>query len=450
MRLKRKLIAGVVLSVFIVVIMAGLYGYWQTGLISPWRYLLGAKTRQGGVELRKFPYPYKAMLAINSDIDGTTVGEFEEIHRYLNTKTWTTMGEGLGLDVADSFWMYVGTDKPGYIDQKEHACIDQMSYFQGTDYRRKKDAAKILKYIRVGWIDSLHTYGDFIRTDNSPGPFSRVLAQEAVKELKANGVKVEVWMDHGNRSNVQNFVLSNRPTMKYMQGDNPDRPQYYHTDQLRELGVRFGWGPRLNTIGRDTMIYPRRLRDGGKLWVFYRYTDTGSGKGGPRWVWNPEFLPEQLKPENLQEIKDKGQYAIVAQHLGGNADWPVLWESGREALIRLADEYNRGEILVARTSRLLKYNLAQRYLGYRVIETEAGTEIHVEKIDDPLFGPFVPSVDAIRGITFYVADPDRASIWLGDKRINPEDLQRNQADFTGRKSVEIRWFWHDTTDYTKA
>ena len=52
------------------------------------------------VSLRKFPYPYRAMLAICNDIDESSSGYFLEIHNYLN-------GE-LGLEIGDSFWLYFG------------------------------------------------------------------------------------------------------------------------------------------------------------------------------------------------------------------------------------------------------------------------------------------------------------------------------------------------------
>jgi hypothetical protein len=47
------------------------------------------------IKLRKFPYPFRAMLSICSDIDGTTPKEFEEYHRYLNTNSKTLHGRGL-------------------------------------------------------------------------------------------------------------------------------------------------------------------------------------------------------------------------------------------------------------------------------------------------------------------------------------------------------------------
>ena len=56
------------------------------------------------VELRKFPYPYKAAFTICSDIDNTeTVEEFIKIHNIINR---TDTDSCLGLDIGDSFWFY--------------------------------------------------------------------------------------------------------------------------------------------------------------------------------------------------------------------------------------------------------------------------------------------------------------------------------------------------------
>ena len=50
------------------------------------------------VSLRPFPPPYRAALAITSDIDGCTPAAFRSLHEFLNVS--------LGLDVGDSFWFY--------------------------------------------------------------------------------------------------------------------------------------------------------------------------------------------------------------------------------------------------------------------------------------------------------------------------------------------------------
>src|SRR3954451_9505413 len=61
-----------------------------------------------GVHVLGTPFPYRGMLAISSDCDGMTVGTFESLHRFLNTREETPWGEGLGLDISDSMWAYVG------------------------------------------------------------------------------------------------------------------------------------------------------------------------------------------------------------------------------------------------------------------------------------------------------------------------------------------------------
>lgn len=56
--------------------------------------------------IRDYPLPFSAMLSIVNDIDATRLSTFKEIHEFLNTESETRYGVGLGLDIADSFWMY--------------------------------------------------------------------------------------------------------------------------------------------------------------------------------------------------------------------------------------------------------------------------------------------------------------------------------------------------------
>src|SRR5690349_20240139 len=48
------------------------------------------------VALRAFPWPYRAMLAICSDIDDESPRHFAALHRFLNTREMTPLGRGLG------------------------------------------------------------------------------------------------------------------------------------------------------------------------------------------------------------------------------------------------------------------------------------------------------------------------------------------------------------------
>jgi len=58
------------------------------------------------VKKRRFPYPYKALLAVSSDADATSPWEFVRIHRFLNTLAPAIpyYGDCVGLDIGDSFF----------------------------------------------------------------------------------------------------------------------------------------------------------------------------------------------------------------------------------------------------------------------------------------------------------------------------------------------------------
>ena len=51
--------------------------------------------------IRKFPFPFQAMLAVSSDADHETLSRFNLAHEFLNSTSMTPMG--LGLDIVDSF-----------------------------------------------------------------------------------------------------------------------------------------------------------------------------------------------------------------------------------------------------------------------------------------------------------------------------------------------------------
>ena len=207
------------------------------------------------VWLRKFPYPFKCALAIASDIDYCSVEEFDEIHRFLNTTGVTTMGPGLGLGIADSMWMYDVVD-----DYPTAGMPPSMSYWKGTKPGVVKDAQRIRGYIDKGWIDSLHTYGNFRPTK---GPFRRELAIAGIEELSSRKILLDTWIDHGGQDISLNFA-------KYYyypgeQGDDPNSPAY-HTDLLIAYGVRYAWGETHEEFGTEKLCRALTLRDGQRIW----------------------------------------------------------------------------------------------------------------------------------------------------------------------------------------
>ena len=55
------------------------------------------------VALRKYPYPFKAALAISNDADGMSWAAFKDWRDFVNGSGETEYGTGLGLEVGDSF-----------------------------------------------------------------------------------------------------------------------------------------------------------------------------------------------------------------------------------------------------------------------------------------------------------------------------------------------------------
>ncbi|WCN38636.1 hypothetical protein [Aneurinibacillus uraniidurans] len=405
------------------------------------------------VQMRPFPYPYQAMLSFASDIDGTTPEEFAQYHQFLNTKSPTPMGTGLGLDIGDSFWMYMDTNSsnPYYVDNQKHTSNAIMTYFVGTDRTKKKDAALINHYYRAGWIDSMHGYGDFSRVNRNEGLCTRDLAMAAWDHLNQDGIHPDIWINHGNEANRENFgAYSPFSFTAYQQGDNKYSP-YYHTDLIRKNGVHFVWNSRGDAaFGEKNAIFPIRLRDGQNIWGFHRYAFDRT-KHGVNWTWGPRALYMQLTSKRLDELVARHEYSIIAQHFGGGNGLDPFDNKNIQPLRMLAYYQASGRILVARTSRLLHYNVAHNFLDYSVTTTPEGkTKIQLYSIKDPLFGSRPVTINDVRGITFYVADPHNVELFIGEHELDPKDVQHNPPDQTGKRSISIKWFAPDTFDYTKT
>lgn len=400
------------------------------------------------VKLRKFPFPYQSMLAISTDIDGASIHNFREIHRFLHTFENTKMGKGLGLDIADSFWFYVGTDKEGYIDpHKYFTWKEQMSYFKGTDPTQEYTGYEIRDYIKAGWIDSIHSFGDFSRIDKRSSIFNRSHAVHAVNELNNHQLGIKVWINHGSNSNIQNFG-GNYYFTRYQQGDRP-WSRGYHTDLTIPSGLQFLWDSQGDSqIGHDSLIYPIYLKDGQTIWGYKRFTQD-IYNGQLRWIWGPEFLNVQLSKENLDKIVSNNWYSVISQHLNNviqnDRELPTVTIEG---LTRLKNYQDAGKILVARTSRILEYNRNHHHVKFDSVEKNNAIEIHIRSVDDPLLGHFIPTLDQIRGLTFYVANPENAKLYIQNKEVPKELLQLNPSDGY-MPSLGIKWFDQDYTDHTR-
>ncbi len=395
---------------------------------------INSYTKQDNLAMRKFPYPYRAMLSIQSHIDGTTLSEFETIHTYLNTRQNTVYGDGLGLDIGDSFWLYNVNDGVEYRETDSSPVSDYMTWFDGIS-DTLNDADAIKRYWDLGWIDSIHSFGDFSRGDGE-SQCTRSLAIRGWEAMLSADVVPTVWINHGLPTNRQNFGgYTPFTTTKYQAGDDSSS-DFYHTDISVKNGIKFVWNSiNSSMFGMDNPLYLTHLRDGQLVWSFNAYTGYNDGSVY-RYMWTPSLLCEVLTAENLDSLVDNGQYAIIANHFGSGDLWEVLGEHNLPAFRLLKEYRDRGDIFVVRSSRLLEYAAVRNNLKYSI----DGDNIDIKSVDDIVVGNYVPCPSDLNGITFYVSDSEKALITICGEVVEEKYLSRNPKDETGKESIGFNWY----------
>jgi len=311
-----------------------------------------------------------ASLALSIDCDGCTVDRLHRVFRYWTGAGETEFGPGLGLPVASSMFVY--SRNPG--------APPQAAYLDG-------DRDGLREAWRRGWIDSLHGLGDF----GASQPCTRDLARRAFETLAADGVKLQVWTNHGGPENVQNLVrpgtLGDVPDstcyladlamdygIRYLwpseltpvvgQGREAPAAEYYAAHADRPGGARLlarlahGWSEKLvRKAGIDPypgnrLIERRRLRDGREILAFRRYG---------RWRFDTiSLLPEILTDSVLDRLEAVGGSMIVYLHIGPSSDeTPGRLRAGMKAMDAVARRVMEGRLQVLRTVDLLTKAAAQ-------------------------------------------------------------------------------------------
>ena len=402
--------------------------------------------RSRGSSSDPFPFPYRAALAICSDIDGCDLSTFLAVHRYLNAPR-----NGLGLPVADSFFGQ-GRD-PG-----------QMAYFLPDGRTATPEAHHIIQALRGGLIDSLHSWGDFNLAAPQPQAL-RSLAARLVEDLHRQDLSVKVWLNHGDPCNRQN--LRARLQTAYA-GDDPASP-YYTADLLKPLGLKYYWwsdlvswplssrpdspgsrlrpginalknvlkillGQRLKT--RTTaqimeLCQPVTLRDGLQLMAFTRHLR------GLKEPTSRHTLRYTLGGPVLEQLLAQEGYLILYTHLGlprpgpGEELFPL---PDRAALDRLAQYYHAGSIWVAPTVGVLNHWLMTRHLVWTAHREGERLIIHLESLRDPNTGPRPPELEELAGLCFYVPSPGEVILRLAGRDLVPQAFG---PDHTGETVVGL-------------
>lgn len=423
------------------------------------------------VSLRKFPYPFKAALTLCNDLDEYTFDEFIEIHYFLNTKEETSLGQGLGLEIGDSFWMYsVNSD-----------VSDAFSYFNGLSDKPSPYADAIKRLVKAGYLDCLHTYGNF----NQYGGFHRDYTEKAIAELERQGMRVHTWVDHGDMHNFQNINYLGGIKERSIGNCDVTKVVEYHTDLSIKFGIHFYWPmiitpmigqnrgigwvellsacknrkwliqnrliysilnyipqsflkkskfflkkkEQLKILFENPLIFVKTMDSGDKVYCFQRYGD---------WFQNDvASLGATLAPDKLTKLVKNNGISIVYVHMGrkSNDCADIIPEGSVKALRDLAARYNKGEIYVTTTTRLLVYNLVSQNLDWQVSCEKDSYVIDILQVKDEVYGDFVPTLEQLQGITFYTDRPEKTSVRIAGNKI--VEIQINQPDENGRTSISI-------------
>ncbi|QUM85345.1 hypothetical protein [Moritella sp. 28] len=392
------------------------------------------------VSLRKYPYPYSAMLAICSDLDETPNKEiYFETVRYLNTTEDTLLGKGVGLEVGNTI----------YFDMPEH----NFSYTNTDDDGRNK----IHKLIESGHIDCLHSFGDFVSC--------RRRIEQCWSEIQKVNRKIEVWIDHAQApTNLDNDIMQGCGAIKGAEA--------YHTDLTVQTGaLLFIWKGRVTSIvAQNAKRYYAGLfnkneimqsgktillefikgwlaRFGSKKYAMHkankvlRKTQLVDGtpiiefmRCNPSWAGVSVFdsargIDQVLTKEVLDTLVKNEGCSIFYSHLGkvSSEQYPFSKKTKR-AFELLEDYQNNNKILVTTTRRLLGYSRSIDELTFTV--KLDGDEIHI------LLSTAYCGED-LNGLTWYVENPQRVKLYINDRIF--EGLQINPPDVRNQKSVSIPW-----------
>jgi hypothetical protein len=392
--------------------------------------------------LRRFPYPYRAALAICSDIDETDTLEQHEAVQYFMRNT-------IGIPFSNSFFPYHDEGK--------------FSLFSGC----LSDRTAIIEQIRNGTIDIIHSYGE--KKD-----FSRRDVPTVLEELRRNGCKIEAWVDHKDASsNICKYRCRGM-------GDLPGRPEY-HMDLTVQSGIRFIWTDRLtNLVGQEIplrwksiatlydsqhardslinlfkttvkialsfigwqkynffksncLIQKHRLKDGQWIYEFIRFNNHYQGASVGDTFLDLHYL---ISSKVLSRLKEVEGFCIVYTHLGKKfaPESPNAKQTFR-ALKNLKKENDEGHILVRPVPEILNYCIRARHMHWGYEMQNGIFLIHIHSINDPLFGHYVPDSHMLKNFTFYIPNEAHARIILAGDQI--QNTQINPADHSGRQSISI-------------
>ena len=364
--------------------------------------------------------------------------------KMLNGSKKTKLGDGLGLEIGNSFWFFNNSGN------------SQLSYFDGLTSKESEFAPYCRELWSSGHLDVLHSYGNF-----DCGEFHRKYAEIAVNELKKNNMAIPVWVNHGIFPNTQSVG-----NYDHMLGGVPGTKEY-HMDLADNIGLEYFWmGNNTHVIGQDgkptlsvkgkewiqllmkktrfrnekrplyddlnSLLLPIKFQDGRTTWKFQRWINAW----GKETVLDVNDFATQIDRRIINRLVKNCGFMIIYTHFNENLDIRELPPLLVKNLYHIKKCVVEKKIFLTTTSRLLKYREISLYLNYSVESRSDKIIIRIRKKINTPIGEKMLSKIHLQGITFYVNDAEKTSIYFGD---DPIKVDKNRKDKTNRDSVTIPW-----------
>jgi hypothetical protein len=402
---------------------------------------------QAPVPLRRYPFPYRCALSICNDTDTFYYPVFEEFHAFVNGTKPTLLGDGLGLEVGDSLWVW--------SEQKF------LSLYHGLPQQDpptpSPEIDRLVELGRLGWLDVLHGFGDW----NGEWTLDRDRIRFALDRLRDLGLKPSVYVNHGGFNMAHNI---GGPWGYYQKGDLPGERSYC-LDLLHGFGFRFFWTDvfyetekygehqrfatqaeldeavarhdfqRFVAAGDSAESSPARTptaafsSDEVRRWkrdLFNRVLVPGLGRDGQQLYFFKRFRGRdapnsgnfilQVNKDRLDDLEAAEACVVVYQHFGRwralhmgrphassrRSVSPVLDEHARWAFRELAERERAGRIFVTTTGRLLTYLWVRDHLDYSVEQLGSQQVLRLKAVNCPRYGKIPLSMEMAQGLSFEI------------------------------------------------
>ena len=446
-----------------------------------------APARPAAVTLMKFPYPYHAAVTVASDIDNASYNRFTAVHALFcgsevilpGSRDWQTLGlstssawydgaaggvRGLGLDLADSFWL-IG-DNIGMGMYRYDPAADRFNEDM-SDGRNVCEATR--GWLKSGQVDAFHTFLHYPREKVLP------LLTEFYRWCEGEGVeKPRVWINHSlavsptglcpDRFRPNRAVMLARKVARYLigpllgrdrqplryafawyDGDTPGSP-YYLNDILAANGLRYVWLnlglgrdahcnrialPERDWKGRPSVLDVVKMDDGVQYFRFDRCFGRESPAPGAwmglrqaKKVFDTSVL---FSRANLDRLCAESGTCILATHWTMEPSLPIQDET--IAHFHLLRQYrDAGRVWVAPLGRLLEWTRVRTFLQYTVREGGGRLRIDIEDVNDPVLGRRRVTPEQCRGLAFRVPEAAAVEISAAGRPLSPEGVGRSGRD----------------------